>query len=145
MEILSIQQNDIPECAEAFMAAYNSMPWNYKWQLPDAVKYLAEYAGAPHFHGYMLIENGVAAGALLGHTKTWWTGSQFMIDELFVNPAMQGKGYGKLLLQQAGQYANEQGITLLTLMTNKFMPAMQFYDKNDFNKVEQYVFMFRHL
>ena len=127
------------------MASYNQMPWNYNWKLQDALTYLHEYADCPQFRGFVIYDAGEVAGALLGHTKTWWTNNQFMIDELFISPAHQGKGYGKLLLQRAEAYAKELSMGRLILMTNKFMPALQFYNKNDFNKVDQYVFMFKQL
>jgi aminoglycoside 6'-N-acetyltransferase I len=145
MEICKITRNDIPRCAETFAASYNQFPWNCDWKLQDAVKYLNEYVDAPGFRGFMICEDGKVPGALLGHSRTWWTNDQFMIDELFIAPNMQGKGYGKLLLKQAEQHAKENSLDRLILMTNKFMPALQFYNKNDFNKVDQYVFMFKQL
>jgi aminoglycoside 6'-N-acetyltransferase I len=145
MEINLITKNDVPKCAEAFTAAYNQFPWNYNWKLPDAIKYLNEYVESPQFRGFIVYDEQQVAGALFGHTKTWWTNNQFMIDELFISPDKQGKGYGKILLSHAEQYAKKDSIELITLMTNKFMPALQFYDKNDFNKVDQYVFMFKQL
>lgn len=145
MNILEINKNDIPRCAETFVASYNDMPWNYDWKLDEAIKYLHEYVDAPRFKGFMVCDGDKVAGALLGHTKTWWTNSQFMIDELFISPDKQGKGYGKLLLKQAELYASEFSLDRITLMTNKFMPALQFYNKNDFSKVDQYVFMFKEL
>jgi aminoglycoside 6'-N-acetyltransferase I len=145
MEICKITKNDIPRCAETFTQSYNQFPWNYNWKLEDAIKYLNEYVDAPHFGGFMICENDKVPGALFGHAKTWWTDNQFMIDELFIDPGMQGKGYGKLLLKQAELYAKDFSIERIILMTNKYMPALEFYNKNDFNKVEQYVFMFKQL
>jgi N-acetylglutamate synthase-like GNAT family acetyltransferase len=146
MKICDITPNDIEKCAPTFMASYNQLPWNYDWKLEDAVKYLNEYVAAANFKGFMICEdNGEVSGALLGHSKTWWTNNQFMIDELFISPTMQGKGYGKILLQHAEQFAKQSSIERLTLMTNKFMPALDFYNKNDFSKVDQYVFMFKEL
>lgn len=145
MEVREIQKHDIPVCAETFIASYNQLPWNYAWKLPDAITYLNEYADVPQFKGFLVWNDDKVSGALLGHTKTWWTNNQFMIDELFIAPHAQGKGYGKLLLKQAEQYAKESNLERLILMTNKFMPALQFYNKNDFNKVDQYVFMFKQL
>ena len=68
-----------------------------------------------------------------------------MIDELFIAADQQGKGYGKLLLCNLEKYAKQNAIDVICLMTNKFMPALQFYNKVDFNKVDQYVFMFKQL
>lgn len=145
MEIFDIEKQHVPNCAEAFMASYNEHPWNYDWKLPDAIKYLHEYVDAPQFKGYMALENGRVAGALFGHAKTWWTNGQFMIDELFIAADMQGKGLGKTLLKQAEQHAKTNGMDRIILMTNKFMPALEFYNKNDFENVGQYVFMFKQL
>src|SRR4051812_7760953 len=100
MEICNITKNDVPRCAETFTASYNQFPWNHNWKLDDAVKYLNEYIDAPQFNGFMICENDRVSGALFGHAKTWWTNNQFMIDELFIAPEMQGKGYGKLLLKR---------------------------------------------
>src|SRR4051812_37342928 len=99
MEIRQVTKNDIATCAEAFKASYNQFPWNHNWKMPDAIKYLNEYVDAPHFQGFMIHDEGKVSGALFGHTKTWWTNNQFMIDELFIAPENQGKGYGKLLLK----------------------------------------------
>src|SRR4051812_22908318 len=117
MELHPITKNDIPRCAETFKASYNQLPWNYNWKLPDAVRYLNEYVDSPQFKGFMICEDDFVSGALLGHTKTWWTNNQFMIDELFIAPTKQGMGYGKLLLKEAEQYAKEYRIELITLMT----------------------------
>src|ERR1700689_688083 len=99
MEITTITKNDIPRCVETFIASYNAMPWNHKWTLPVALRYLNEYADSPHFAGFMVCENGEVCGALLGHTKTWWSNKQFFVDELFIAPDKQGLGYGKRLLE----------------------------------------------
>jgi aminoglycoside 6'-N-acetyltransferase I len=145
METREITKADVPACAAAFLASYNQLPWNYDWKLEDAVIYLNEYMDVPQFKGFIIKEGEEIVGALLGHGKTWWTNNQFMIDELFIAASVQGKGYGKLLLKQAEQHAKDLAMGRITLMTNKFMPALEFYNKNDFSKVDQYVFMFKEL
>jgi ribosomal protein S18 acetylase RimI-like enzyme len=143
MNIRPYINSDAASCAKVFMAAYNRMPWNYKWKYEDAVTYLTEYADSKQFVGFVICEGDEVAGALFAHTKTWWTNNQFFIDELFVSGDKQGLGYGKLLMQKAEDYCNENSIEMITLMTNKFMPAMKFYENIDFVKVDQYIFMFK--
>jgi aminoglycoside 6'-N-acetyltransferase I len=145
MKIREITGNDIPSCAETFVASYNEAPWNCGWKLDDAIKYLGEYLDSTQFKGFLIDDDGHVPGAIFGHSRTWWTSSQFMIDELFIAPGKQGNGYGKKLLTQAEQFAKDHNIGLLTLMTNRFMPALHFYNNNDFTKVDQYIFMFKHL
>ena len=143
MNIVTLTKNDVNKCAQTFIASYNLPPWNYKWKLPDAEKYLAEYVDCPQFVGYMICDDDKVCGALLGHTKTWWTSNQFMVDELFISSDKQGAGYGKMLLKQAEVYAAANNIGMITLMTNKFMPALKFYTKNDFATFPQFAFLFK--
>ncbi|RYD55334.1 MAG: GNAT family N-acetyltransferase [Sphingobacteriales bacterium] len=145
MEIKEITIDDIDNCVETFIGSYNRLPWNYDWNEDDAKQYLSDYVNSAQFKGFMIVEDGKVLGALFGHARTWWTNNQFMIDELFIGPDAQGKGYGKLLLSHAEQHAKGSDMERLILMTNKFMPALDFYDKNNFSKVDQYVFMFKEL
>lgn len=143
MTIKPITKTDIEICATAFQQTYNQAPWNYQWKYEDAVKYLDEYLSSPQFTGFLLYDNETFAGAMFTHTKTWWTGSQLYIDELFIVPHLQKKGYGKLLIKHAEEYALEQGLSTVTLMTHKFMPAMKFYTDVDFMHAQPFVILFK--
>jgi GNAT superfamily N-acetyltransferase len=145
MNISKMTKADLEGCVQPFMAAYNQLPWNYDWTEDKAKLYLQEYLEAPNFVGFIAEEGGEVAGALLAHSRTWWTGNQLYVDELFVSSAKQGAGYGRALLETTETYAKENGFEMLTLMTNKFMPALKFYFNNDYNKVDQYVFLFKEL
>ncbi len=145
MEILDITRKDILKCTETFIASYNQPAWNYSWNQPDAINYLNEYIDSPQFKGFMVVENDKVLAALFGHTKTWWTNKQFMIDELFIAPGAQGNDYEKLLLRHLEEYAKKRSIEVLTTLTNKHKPPMEFFKKNDFSTVEYYVFMFKQL
>lgn len=134
---------DIAACAKVFVNTYNSAPWNYHWALEQAEQYLDEYASSAQFVGFVLHHNDEIAGAVLAHTKTWWTNSQLFIDELFISPDKQKMGCGKKLLLHTEQYAIDNSLETITLMTNKFMPAMEFYEKNDFMHAIPFVFLFK--
>ena len=143
MEIKPFSPADMPACVDAFMVAYNKMPWNYNWSRENASKYLTEYSRCPNFVGYVLWDGGAIQGGVFAHTRTWWTNDQLFIDELFVGGSSQGKGYGKALMQYAEIYCLEHDLEMITLMTNKLMPAMKFYENLDFVKVDQFIFMFK--
>jgi len=131
--------------AKVFIRAYNQAPWNYHWQSEDAMKYLHEYTSAPGFKGFSLYDNDVFAGAILAHTKTWWNGPQLYIDEFFIDPDLQKKGYGKHLVSHTEQYALEHGLGTITLMTHKFMPAMKFYTDINYMQAPPFVILFKQL
>ena len=143
MTIKPITDNDLEPCAKMYVQAYNQAPWNYHWELDDAIKYLREYTVSGQFKGFIVWDNEVLAGAMFAHTKTWWTGEQLYIDELFIDPGLQKKGYGKMLINYAEQYAAEQGLSTITLMTHKFMPAMKFYENIDFMHAQPLVILFK--
>lgn len=145
MTIQPVTENDIENCAKVYVQTYNQAPWNYQWELKDALNYLAEYRSSPQFKGFVLYDHDVFAGAIFAHTKTWWTGSQLYIDELFIAPNSQKKGYGKALMSYAGQYAMENGLGTITLMTHKFMPSMKFYEGLDFVHAQPFVILFKQM
>ena len=145
MNIRPLTKSDIEKCAEVYLEAYNRAPWNYKFTKEKAQQYLNEYADRNRFVGFVLTENDVIVGATLGHAKTWWTNDQVYIDELFMSSDSRGKGYGKKLLEHAEQFAADQGYEVITLMTNKYMPAFEFYQHLDYIYAEHFVQLFKPL
>ncbi|UOE52390.1 GNAT family N-acetyltransferase [Mucilaginibacter sp. SMC90] len=145
MEITSITESHLSQCAAIMIDAYNAPPWNCQWTSEKAHQYLAELIDHKDFVGFIIYDNNEPAGAILGHKKTWWTNSQLMIDELFVSPASQKKGCGKKLLQYCEDYAGTNQIELLVLMTNRYLPVYNFYEMMDYTLADQYVFMFKQL
>jgi GNAT superfamily N-acetyltransferase len=145
MNIRELNENDLDRCVEILMSSYNTMPWNYRWSFEKARAYLKEYKDAERFIGFVALENDKIVAALFGHLKTWWTKDQLYIDEVFVSDDFKGKGYGKKIIEHCEHYCLDNGIDIITLMTNEVMPAYTFHSKNNFVKVDQYVFMFKQL
>ena len=59
-------------------------------------------------------------------------------------PEAQGKGIGKLLLNQVEYLAKENHSTALSLNVNKFNKAQDFYKKNGFNVIDDVVIEIGH-
>ena len=64
---------------------------------------------------------------------------------MFVKPELQRKGCGTLLLQAVENYVNDKGLAGLTLETNKYAPAPNFYRKNGFQDNEYVIVMYKEL
>ena len=143
MTIRPVTNDDIDKCAKLLIQSYNLPPWNHHWNYDKAVKYLREYIDRGRFVGFVLCEDDFIAGAMFGHSKTWWTNDLLYIDELFVSPDRQRRGYGKLLLDHSEKYAKEKGYEVVTLMTSKYMPALKFYKSINYIQAEHYVFLFK--
>ena len=93
--------------------------------------------------GFVLEENGTIIGAMFAHEKIWWNNSELYIDEMFVLPENQRSGYGSMLINAAEEYVKEHNLAGLTLCTNKYAPAPNFYRKNGFVDNEFIMFMYK--
>lgn len=143
IQINDITPSDIPACAGLLIDAYNCEPWNNHWTMESASKYLNEFIGIERFKGFLLYEDETPAGALFGHGKTWWTGDEFYVDELYIASAMQRKGLGYTLLRHAEEYVKSLGLNGVTLLTDRNFPARNFYLKNGFEEAEHVLFMYK--
>ncbi len=145
MKVQELTKEDIENCANLIMQAYNDPPWNYQWTISRASLYLNELFESSRFAGFVIYEGEELVAALFSHVKTWWIDDLLMIDELFVSPLKQGKGYGQALMNSAREFSNSNNIGSITLITHKYMPAVSFYEKNKFLQAEQYVLMFNEM
>jgi GNAT superfamily N-acetyltransferase len=143
MEFLAINKGNVDDCVDIFIKAYNQSPWNCNWTFDKAKIYLSEHISNLHFVGFLLYDNKLPVAAMFGRKKTWWTNDQLMIDEFFVSPEKQRLGYGKKLMIFCNQYAHDNQIELMALMTNQYMPAFKFYNQIGYTAADQYVFMFK--
>lgn len=141
--IRKMNESDMPRCAEILCEAYNNEMWQCRWTAQTATAYLMDYFRAEKFVSFVLEEDGDIIGALFAHEKIWWNNSELYVDEVFITPAKQRGGYGSALLKAAEQYSAEHGLAGLTLCTNKYAPARDFYRKNGFSDNEYIVFMYK--
>ena len=65
---------------------------------------------------------------------------QFKLNKLYVLPAAQGTGAGKVLLNKAIEVAKTQGSKSLFLQVNKLNNAVTFYQKQGFTKEAEHKF-----
>jgi GNAT superfamily N-acetyltransferase len=134
---------DLSGCVQLLMAAYNGEPWRNHWTEETGSMYLGEYAGSAQFVGWVALEEGRLAGALFGHRKVWWTQDELFVDELFVHPDFQGRGHGRRLLQTAEEHCVKNGLAGVTLLTDRHMPSLAFYQQNGYSAGDHVIFMYK--
>lgn len=137
--------DDMPICVQLFIEAYNQEPWNDHWTSETATRYLQELEANDRFVGFVICVDEIIVGALFAHCKTWWTNDELFVDEFYIAPRLQRKGYGKKLLAHTEHYAKSQELTGLTLLTNQYFPAKAFYEKNGYAHAESVIFMYKKL
>lgn len=143
MKIELLEPRHLQECGTLLMEAYNCAPWDNCWSEEVALIYLKEFMTNPRFIGFVIVEANKIVGAAFCHEKTWWTNDELFVDEFFISPSCQRKGYGNVLLAHIEEYIKEKKLAGFTLLTNRFMPSVKFYDKNNFVKAEHVVFMYK--
>jgi len=71
----------------------------------------------------------------------WWNGDEFFINEKCVRTEQQKKGVGKELLQRLMKEIDGTTISNISLLTDRGIPAENFYKKNGFIEIERLVFL----
>ena len=124
---------DLDKCAELFKKVFSADPWYDNWvSWNQARNYLNELIENPVFEGFVVFEGSDIVAVCLGHRRSWWMGKEFFVDEFFVENEKQGNGIGTKTLDIITNNLAEEGYTRLTLLTNKKIPAEDFYLKNGF-------------
>lgn len=135
--------DDLPACAEILCLVYNNDLWRSRWERSTAEQYLTDLFHAPHFLGCVLEEEGRTVAGLFAREKVWWSGNEIYVEELFVLPQYQGRGFGARLMEQVERHVKEKGLAGITLSTNRYVPARQFYRKLGFTECEHVLFLCR--
>lgn len=138
-----MKRADIPFCADILCKVYNNELWQCRWTSETACAYLEDYFDEKKFVGFIIEEDNAVIGAMFTHEKIWWNNSELFIDEMFIIPDMQRKGYGKMLIKAAENYVSEHKLAGFALSTNKYAPAPDFYKKNGFSVCEHILFMYK--
>lgn len=139
--IREIRRYDTPACADILCSVYNNDLWQNRWERAAAIEYLTDFFCMAKFVGYVMVENGEILGALFAREKVWWSGSEVYVEELFVKRSHQGRGYGTMLIKRVEQYVQENSLAGITLSTNRYAPAADFYRRNGFKDCEHVLFL----
>ena len=141
MIIRKMEQSDIAACADILCSVYNNEMWQCHWTDKVAGKYLTDFFNMEKFVGYVLEDGKEIIGGIFAHEKVWWNNSEIFVEEMFVKPELQRKGYGLMLMGQIEKCVKENGFAGITLATNKYAPAPGSYRKNGFVDCGHVLFM----
>lgn len=81
---------------------------------------------------YLLKEDGIAQGFVALRTLE----DKIRIEKLYLMPDVQGKGFGKVLIDFASEKAVLKGKGIVELNVNRNNPAYHFYLKQGFEVIE---------
>lgn len=145
MKIRNYSSQDFEKCIQLFIEVFNNEPWNDKWSRVKAESYLHDYIHTPGFKGVVAEQDEVTYGFIFGVSKRWWSADEFFINEMCVKSSQQRSGIGTSMLNYLAEELKSEGIENMTLLTNRDIPAEQFYKKMDLKKLRESYFYPRNI
>lgn len=131
----------ITRYGEIYAAAFSGEPWNDPWKPEDAVIHVQELLETKTAYGLEYVMDGQIVGFLVGTSMLFHYGRTFEINDLAVDPAYQGRGIARLLLERCIQDMKERGIVGIHLITSgdSFLPG--FYERYGFKRENEVILM----
>lgn len=84
---------------------------------------------------FLIAEESQRPVGFAGVQKNYQNSGKTKIHKLYLLPETQGKGYGRKLIDQIAQHAQQNGDSSLMLNVNRFNKAYKFYLKTGFERV----------
>ena len=140
-DIRACSVDHVERYGEIYAKAFSGDPWNDPWKTEDAVIHVKEILEIKQSYGLEYVENNLVIGFLLGSSMLFHYGRTFEINDLAVDPAYQGKGIAKTLLDRCIEDMNAQGIVGIHLITANegFLP--DFYERHGFGREKEVILM----
>lgn len=84
-------------------------------------------------------DNDELLGISLGHIKHWYQGTEYFIDELCIKTEKQGMGYGARFMELLEKELKIGKVKNIFLLTDRTVPAYEFYKKRGFYELTENV------
>lgn len=137
-----MDKSDLEPCSELMLKVFSGEPWYDQWDsVLHVQQYLAEFMDNPVFLGFVIEQEGKILGASFGHTKSWYSGKEYYIQEYFIDTDLQGSGLGSALMNGMEAYLSSVHVHCMVLLTEKDLPAEDFYRKHGFEVKKDIIFM----
>ena len=125
------------EIKEVFTGVFTNAPWYDNWSDKEQLDlYICDLIGQGYSLTYGLYDEGELIGISLGYIKHWYTGTEYIINELCIKTERQGGGAGSFFIKEIEKAIKELGLKQIFLLTDSNVQAYKFYKKNGFVEVE---------
>ncbi|MBR0266249.1 MAG: GNAT family N-acetyltransferase [Clostridia bacterium] len=121
---------------EVFVSVFTAEPWCDDWSDAEQLDlYLQDLTAQGYSLTYGLYDDaGELIGISLGYIKHWYSGTEYIINELCIRTERQGAGAGTFFIREIEKAIRELGIKQIFLLTDSNVPAYEFYRKNGFTE-----------
>lgn len=143
-EFIVLDDSRLAEMAQLYKMSFAGEPWNDDWSDPVQLsEYIKEISGGYGALNFGLLIDGKLAAMSLGMIRHWWQGTNYNIEELCVNPDLQGRGIGTRFMGLIEKKIKEKGLCGIFLQTDNDKPSYRFYLKNGFKELDSHVSFYK--
>jgi aminoglycoside 6'-N-acetyltransferase I len=143
MQLKLFEEKNLLKCTKTFIDVFNQEPWNDEWKNETAKQYLLDFTNTPGFMGIVAVDREEIIGFIFGTRKYWWSGDEFFINEMCVRIEEQNTGVGSKLMNYLLKELKSDGVSTISLLTDRGIPAEEFYKKNGFSEIKRLMFLSR--
>lgn len=140
-EIRPMRMSDLPHVVALYSEVFNAPPWNDQWTDAAASRRLSDALHTPGALGLLLWDDDGLVAGLIGHQEHWFDGSSFFLQEMFVHPERQRRGYGSQMMDHLKHVLRTQGVGHIFLTTTREGVAPDFYARHGFRASDRMVLM----
>ena len=128
--------NDKEIIKDLFVGVFTKEPWNDDWSDQEQLDmYINDLVGQGYSLTYGLFDDNEMIGLSMGYIKHWYSGTEYIINELCIKTDRQGSGAGTFFVSEIEKAIKELGLKQIFLLTDKNVPAYEFYKKNGYLEV----------
>ena len=121
---------------EVFVSVFTKEPWNDDWSDQEQLDmYITDLTGQGYSLTYGLYDADELIGISMGYIKHWYSGTEYIINELCIKTERQGAGAGTFFLSEIEKAIKELGLKQIFLLTDSNVPAYEFYKKNGYTEL----------
>ena len=145
-EMIELDESYLPKVAELYRKSFGGEPWNDDWSdTEQLMEYMKEISGSYNALNFGLLQDGRLIACSVGMIRHWWEGTNYNIEELFVDPEFQSKGIGSRFLSLIEENIRERGLAGIFLQTDNDKPSYRFYHKNAFDDLSSHVSLYKNV
>lgn len=139
-EIKRLSIDEKENIKDLFVSVFTNEPWNDDWSDKTQLElYITDLTGQSYSLTYGLYDNDELIGISMGYIKHWYSGTEYIINELCIRTDRQGMGAGSFFLSEIEKSIKEIGLKQIFLLTDSNVPAYEFYKKNGYVELESNV------
>ena len=138
MTLIMYKNEHFDEVLRIYVDAFTSPPLNYGFVTKDKAKrYIMDIINTPCFLGYVYPGDEKITAFVFGKVDNYFEGTLYEIMEFAVDPNLQRKGIGSVVINLLETKLRNLGVDAISLNTSRHLPAHAFYQKNGYIEVNE--------